>query len=258
MLLALSQVVVRRGGRVILGPLDWSVAPGERWVVLGANGSGKTTLVSVASMSLWPTAGTVEVLGERYGRVDARTLRSRIGLASTAVEAVMRPDLAPAQLIVTARHGALEPWWHEYTASDHARAAELGAALGLADRLQQPFETLSAGERRRVSIARALMPDPDLLVLDEPMANLDLGAREGLIRDLARLAGSVRPAGLVLVTHHLEDIPAGFEHALVLRAGQVVQAGPIEAVLADAVLSEAFGLALRVGREDGRWTARVR
>ncbi len=258
MIIGLRGVVVRRSGRTILGPLDWEVGEGERWVVLGANGSGKTTLLSVASMSLWPTAGTVEVLGERFGRIDARDLRRRIGSAGSAIEAAMRPDLTPRTLIMTARHGAFEPWWHVYDDADHARAGMLAERIGIGEHVDQPFGTLSAGERRRTSIARALMPDPDLLLLDEPTASLDLPARERLVHDLELLAGEERPHAIVLVSHHLEEIPAGFGHALVLDAGRVVAAGPIADVLRDDVLSQAFGMALVVDRRDGRWSARMR
>jgi iron complex transport system ATP-binding protein len=254
----LRDIVVRRAGRTILGPLDWSVAPGERWVVLGPNGSGKTTLMSVASMRLWPTAGTVEVLGERYGRTDARDMWRRVGVASSALEATLRGDLTPHTLIMTARHGATEPWWHVYEPADHDRALALAARMGVGDQAEQTFETLSAGERRRVSIARALMPDPDLLILDEPAANLDLAAREWLLADLTDLAAGDRPLATILVTHHLEEIPPGFGHALVLAAGRIVAAGPIHDVLRDDVLEAAFGLPLQVSTHAGRWSARLR
>ncbi len=258
MIIELRDASVRRAGRTILGPLDWQVRDGERWVVLGPNGSGKTTLLSVASMNLWPTTGTVDVLGERYGRTDARELRRRVGFAGSAIEAAMRPDLAPVTLIMTARHGAFEPWWHVFEGADRDRARELGERMGLAGHLDQAFGTLSAGERRRTSIARALMPDPDVLVLDEPMASLDLAARERLLADLEVLAGESRPRVLILVSHHLEEIPRGFGHALVLAGGRALAAGPIESVLSDQVLGDAFGLPLTVERTDGRWTARMR
>jgi len=254
----LRDVTVRRAGRTILGPIDWQVREGERWVVLGPNGSGKTTLLSVASMNLWPTAGSVEVLGERYGRTDARELRRRVGFAGSAIEGAMRPDLTPTTLIMTARHGAFEPWWHVYEDADRVRARELGARMGLADHLDQPFGTLSAGERRRTSIARALMPDPDILILDEPMASLDLAARELLLADLEALALESRPRAVIVVSHHLEEIPLGFGHALVLAGGRALAAGPCESVLRDDILGEAFGLALTVERHDDRWTARMR
>lgn len=258
MIIGLYGVVVRRAGRTILGPLDWEVADGERWVVLGPNGSGKTTLLSVASMSLWPTAGTVDVLDGRYGRVDAREWRRRIGSGGSAIEAAMRPDLTPRDLIMTARHGALEPWWHEYDDADRERALGLAARFGLERVVDHPFSTLSAGERRRTSIARALMPDPDLLLLDEPAASLDLAARELLLRDLDRLAAEDRPRAIVLVSHHLEEIPSGFGHALVLGDGQALAAGPIDTVLRDDTLGRLYGLPLTVEARDGRWTARMR
>ncbi len=226
MIIRLEDVSVRRGGRTILGPLDWAVGAGERWVVLGANGSGKSTLLSVVDMSLWPTTGRVEVLGERYGRVDVREHRRRIGLAGSAVEASFRDDLTPVDLIMTARHAATEPWWHDYTDADRGRARDLAVRFGLGAVMDHPFGTLSAGERRRTSIARALMPDPELLLLDEPTASLDLGARETLLRDLATLAEAPEPAAIVLVSHHVEEIPPGFGHALVLRHGSSWRAAP--------------------------------
>jgi iron complex transport system ATP-binding protein len=248
---------VRRSGRTILGPLDWRVAPGERWVVLGPNGSGKTTLLSVIGLTLWPTAGTVDVLGARYGKVDSRDVRKRIGAAGSAVETILRDDLTPVQLVVSARHAATEPWWHDFSDDDRARARDLLGQLGMAAAADRPFGSLSAGERRRVTIARALMPDPDLLLLDEPAANLDLAARERLLHDLTRLASQPRPSAIVLVLHHVEEIPPGFEHALVLADGRIVAAGPIADVVSGDVLSRAFAMPLIVERRDGRAWARL-
>jgi iron complex transport system ATP-binding protein len=254
---AVRDLVVRRGGRTILGPLDWTVRAGERWVVLGPNGSGKTTLVSVIGLELWPTSGTVEVLGARYGRVDSREHRKRIGTAGSAVEGSLRSDLTPVTIVMTARHAATEPWWHVYGEDDQARARGLLERLGVGRVADHAYGTLSAGERRRTSIARALMPDPDLLLLDEPAASLDLGARETLIDDLAALAGESRPAAIVLVSHHVEEIPRGFSHALVLADGRAVAAGPIDGVLRDDVFSAAFGLPIVIERRDGRAWARM-
>ena len=173
----------------------------------------------MVSLYLWPTSGTVDVLGGRFGRMDAREQRRRIGYAGSALEAEMDEALSPSQLVLSARHAALAPWWHVYDDADRARAAALIERFGIAHVADHPFRTLSSGERRRVSIARALMPDPDLLLLDEPGAGLDLGARETLIRDLTGLAGEPRPESIVLVSHHVEEIPPGFGHALVLADG---------------------------------------
>jgi iron complex transport system ATP-binding protein len=254
----LHGATVRRTGRTILGPIDWRIGSGERWVVIGANGSGKTTLLSVAGLTLWPTAGTVDVLGARYGKVDSRDLRRRIGAAGSAVESHLRDDLTPIDLVMTARHAATEPWWHRFSDADRSRARDLLERLGIGGVADHSFGTLSTGERRRVSIARALMPDPDLLLLDEPAASLDLGARESLLRDLSTLAAEPRPMAIVLVTHHVEEIPVGFTHALVLCAGAPVAGGPLGEVLTDDVLGRAFQLPIAVEHHDGRAWARLR
>ncbi len=255
MILCLSGVSVRRAGRTLLGPVDWSIKAGDRWVVLGPNGSGKTTLVHVASTYLWPTSGTVEVLGETIGRVDARELRRRVGYAGAGLEAAIDPGLSALDAVMTARHAALGPWWHEYSATDRERAAGLLADIGVGGLADRAFGLLSTGERRRVQIARALMPAPELLILDEPGASHDLGAREALVRDLAALAAAPKPRAVVLVTHHVEEIPAGFSHALVLSGGRVVAAGPIDETLTGPVISKAFGLPIAVERSNGRFRA---
>jgi len=253
--IALSGVSVRRAGRTILGPLDWSVGPGERWVVIGPNGSGKTTLVEVASTNLWPSSGTVRVLGSTIGRVDARELRRRVGYASAIQEPAFDVALRARDVVMSARHGALAPWWHAFDDADRSRAGELLDRLGVGRLADQPIGLLSTGERRRVQIARALMPDPDLLILDEPAAGLDVGAREMLVRDLGRLAAGERPTAIVLVTHHVEEIPDAFGHALVLAAGRIGAAGAIHDVLGGPAPAAAFGVPLRIGRRDGRYRA---
>jgi iron complex transport system ATP-binding protein len=259
MAIELAGVTVSVGGRTILGPLDWTVGPGERWAILGPNGSGKTTLLQVVSLYLWPTAGTVDVLGGRFGRIDAREHRRRIGYAGSALEAEMDESLTPSQLVLSARHAALAPWWHVYDDADRERAMALIERFGIAHVADHPFRTLSSGERRRVSIARALLPNPDLLLLDEPGAGLDLGARETLIRDLTGLAGDARPESIVLVSHHVEEIPPGFGHALVLQEGRAVAAGPIDEVVTGEVLGRAYGMPIKVGHRDGRfWAHRSR
>ena len=255
--LDLRGVSVRRSGATILGPLDWVVGPGDRWVLLGPNGSGKTTLLQVADTTLWPTTGSVAVLGRRLGTVDARELRRRIGFASPALAAALDPRLTPLDVVVSARAGALAPWWAPVSEDDRARAHELLDRLGVDAMAGRPMATLSTGERQRVLIARALLPDPDLLLLDEPAAGLDLGGREDLIGALERLAAQPRPSAVVMVTHHVEEIPAGFGRALVLRAGRIEAVGPTATTLSASTLSRAFGLPLRVERgADGRLHAR--
>lgn len=262
----LADVSVVRDGRPILDRVDWTVGPGERWAVLGPNGSGKTTLLQVAGARLWPTAGTVEVLGQRLGRVDVRTLRSRVALVSGAVIRQLRPALTAREVVVTGRTGALEPWWHTYGPDDWAEADRLlaagdgapgrgerdGAELG-----DREFGVISEGERQRVLLARALMSRPELLLLDEPAAGLDLGARERLVTRLARLAADASVPPLVLVTHHAEEIPRGITHVALVRDGRLLAAGPSGEVLTSDRVSECFGLAVTVGCDDGRWWTRA-
>jgi iron complex transport system ATP-binding protein len=245
-------------GAVILDDVDWEVGPSDRWVVVGANGSGKTSLLRLASAQLRPSRGTVEVLGERLGRTDLRELRRRIGVASAAVTDQLRPALSAHDTVVTARHGALEPWWHEYTTSDHERADELLEAMGCGALGDRMIGSLSQGERQRVVLARALMPRPGLLLLDEPAAGLDLPSREALVGRLAALAADPDAPPMVLVTHHVEEIPPGATHALLLRGGRVVTGGPIEQTMTAEALTRTFGLRVRVERRDGRWSAWAR
>ena len=251
----LRGVEVRRGGRSILGPIDWTVRHGERWVILGPNGSGKTTLVQVASTYLWPSSGAVHVLGSEIGTVDARELRRRIGYASSALERQIEDGLTALDVVRTARHAALGPWWHRYSEADRERALALLERLGVRAFADRPFGLLSTGERRRVQIARALMPEPDVLILDEPSASLDLGAREALLRDLDGLSTDGDLAAIVLVNHHVEDIPPTFDRALILGDGRAVSAGPINDALSSAALRKAFRLPIEIERRDGRFRA---
>jgi iron complex transport system ATP-binding protein len=253
----LRGVAVVREGRPILDAVDWDVSPGDRWAVLGPNGSGKTTLLHVAGMRLLPTRGTVEVLGARYGRTDARALRTRVALVSQALLRSLRPTLSAHDVVLTGRHAALEPWWHHYGPADHARANGLLSEAGLGGLAPQEFGVLSEGERQQVLIARALMGDPELLLLDEPAAGLDLGARERLVARMAALAAAPDTVPLVLVTHHVEEIPSGTTHVALLRAGRIVSAGPPEAVLTSASVSACFDVPVDVDRSGGRWTARA-
>lgn len=254
----LHGVGVTIDGTAILDGIDWTVADGERWVLLGRNGSGKTTLLRVVGLTLHPSTGEVTVLGGRLGRIDVRTHRRRIGATSAAVERSLRPDLTATEVVVTALYGALEPWWHTYTEADHARARSLLRRFGVEALADHPLGTLSSGERQRTLLARALMSEPDLLILDEPTAGLDLGGREELVRDLAVLAADRSTPPLILVTHHLEEIPVGFTHALLLRDGRTSAAGPISEVLRDDLVSACYGLDVEVREESGRWSARAR
>jgi len=254
--LVLRGVSVVRSGSWILRDVDLRVEAGERWVVVGPNGAGKSTLLSIASTRLWPSRGTVGVLGSEVGRVDARVLRRRIGDASAALGESVHGQLTAAEVVVSAATGALAPWWDAYSDADRSRARDLLDLVGVSALAERTFATLSTGERQRALLARTLMPDPDLLLLDEPAAGLDLGAREDLVDRLAALAALERPAAIVLVTHHLEEVPPGFGHALLLAHGRVVAQGSVEEVLADGPLSAAYGLPLRVRQQDGRFTAR--
>lgn len=249
----MAGVEVRRGGSVVLSRVDWTVAAGDRWVVLGPNGSGKTTLVSLVAGLLFPSRGTVDVLGERLGRVDVRRLRGRLGMTSAEISKSLRPDLPALDAVLAGRYAALETWWHEYSAEDRHHAEGLLAAAGLGGLADHPFRTLSEGERQQILLARALMVDPELLLLDEPNAGLDVGARESLLRRLGDLATDPATPPVVLVTHHLEEIPVGFTHALLLRGGRTVAAGPVEETLSSSSLSECFGLGLEVVRHGRRW-----
>lgn len=253
--LDLDGVSVRRDGRALLRDVSWQVRPGERWVVLGSNGSGKTTLLRVASLYLHPSAGTVTVLGEQLGRTDVRRLRARIGVCSQALADLLRPDLTVGDVVVTGLHAALEPWWHTYRDEDRAAAQAVLERLGVGAFAARRFGTLSSGERQRVQLARTLLGDPGLLLLDEPAAGLDLGGREDLVTRLSALASDPAVAPTVLVTHHVEEIPEGFTHALLLRDGAVLAAGPLDDVLTPASLSDCFGLALHLERRGGRWAA---
>nr|WP_249419755.1 ABC transporter ATP-binding protein [Rhabdothermincola salaria] len=253
--MALHGVSLVREGRALLADVDWEVAPSQRWVVLGRNGSGKSTLVRIASLYLHPSTGTVSVLGQRLGRTDVRRLRTRVGLASAGMADLLRPDLTAADVVMTAKHAALEPWWHTYDDEDRARARRCLADVGVGDFADRRFGSLSSGERQRVLLARTLMTDPGLLLLDEPTAGLDLAGRETLVGGLATLAARPDGPAMVLVTHHVEEIPAGFTHVLMLAEGRVQAAGPLAEVLTEEALSACFGLPLGLERRHDRWWA---
>ena len=247
-----------RDGRTILDGVSWVVEPGQRWIVLGPNGSGKTSLIRIAALYLHPTRGTVEVLGETLGRTDVRQLRRRIGVTSAGFADLLRSSVTATDIVMTAKNAALESWWHAYDQTDRDRARARLDESGVGHLRDRTFGTLSSGERQRVLLARTLMTDPGLLLLDEPTAGLDLAGREELVESLDHLATRTTTPPMVLVTHHLEEIPSGFTHLLMLHAGRVLAAGRLEHVLDDGTLSKCFGLPLSVSRNgDGRWSARL-
>lgn len=256
--LDLQDVTIRRGTTTILDKVTWKVGDGERWVVLGRNGAGKTTVLQVASGRMHPSSGTADLLGHRLGRVDVFELRPRIGLASAALAERIPATERVRDVVLTAAYGMTGRWRETYEAVDESRAADLMAAFGVGHLADRVYGTLSEGERKRVQIARALMSDPELLLLDEPAAGLDLGGREELVAALSELAGDRRSPVLVLVTHHVEEIPPGFTHLALLTDGRVHSAGPIAEVLTDEALTEVFGTPLVVEQHGDRWTARAR
>jgi iron complex transport system ATP-binding protein len=252
-----EKATVTRTGKDLLRDVDWRVELDERWVVLGPNGAGKTTLLNLAAARLHPSRGTVDVLGERLGRVDVFELRTRIGLTSVALHDRMPAEEPVLDAVLTAAWSVLGRYRESYEELDSTRALSLLTQLGVGGLAQRRYGTLSEGERKRVQIARALMTDPELLLLDEPAAGLDLGGREDLLRRLAELAADPDAPTLVLVTHHVEEIPPGFTHALLLREGSVVASGLVTETVTSENLSKTFDLPLRVEYADGRFTARA-
>lgn len=254
--LQLDGVCFVRDGRQILDSVSWQVAPGERWLILGANGSGKTTLVRIATMYEHPSSGTVRVLGEQLGHTDVRVLRRRIGVMSAALGAQLRPALTAQDVVVTARFAALEPWWHKYSTDDYLRARDCLDQMGVGHFAERSLGTLSSGEQQRVLLARSLMNEPDLIVLDEPSARLDLAGREQLVEALTEITTNPTAPPLVLVTHHVDEVPPGMTHAMLLVDGRILAAGAFDDVLTAESLSECFGMPLALERRgDGRLTA---
>lgn len=253
---SLTDVVVRRNGRNILDSVTLEIAEGERWAVLGPNGAGKSTLVRLLSARMHPTSGTVEIIGEQLGKVDIFELRPMIGLASQELADTIPVEETAENVVVTAGYGVVGRWREQYDEMDLDRARTLLAAFGVGDLATRMFGTLSTGERKRVLAARALMTDPEVLLLDEPAAGLDLGGRESLVRTLGRLAKDPATPVTVLVTHHVEEIPPGYTHVALLREGGLVAAGPIAETLTSQNLTRTFGLPLIVEQRSERYTAR--
>lgn len=255
--LEFADVVVRRNARNIVDHVDWTVTDDQRWVVLGPNGAGKTTILQLAATLLHPTSGEVTILDERLGRTDVFELRPRIGFASSAMARRVPPEETVLDVVLTAAFSVLGRWNEEYETIDERRARRVLGEWKLDHLADRTFGTLSDGEQKRVQIARAVMTDPELLLLDEPTASLDLGAREELLGLLGGYAQAPTTPAMVMVTHHVEEIPVGFTHVLLLRDGAVVAAGPVEETLTAQNLSDTFGMPIALSLEDGRYAARA-
>ncbi|HOA87200.1 MAG: ABC transporter ATP-binding protein [Microbacteriaceae bacterium] len=252
-----SDVVVRRNGRNIVDHLNWAVTDEQRWVILGPNGAGKTTLLKLAAAHEHPSTGTVSVLEEQLGRTDVFELRPRIGFASSAMARRIPGDETVLNTVLTAAYAVLGRWNEEYESLDERRAMRVLAQWHLEHLADRTFGTLSDGEQKRVQIARAVMTDPELLLLDEPTASLDLGAREELLTLLGDFAQAPNTPAMIMVTHHVEEIPIGFTHVMLLREGAVVAAGPLADTLTAAALSETFGQPIVLSYDGGRYAARA-
>ncbi len=256
LLIDFQDVTLSRGGRLLVGPVSWQVELDERWVVIGPNGAGKTSLLRMAAALEFPSSGIATVLGQRLGRVDLSELRQRIGLSSAALAQRIPDDEVVSDLVVSAGYAVLGRWREEYDDIDYTRAVDTLESVGAEHLATRTYGTLSEGERKRVLIARALMTDPELLLLDEPAAGLDLGGREELVARLADLAADPDAPALVLVTHHVEEIPPGFSHCMILSEGRVLAAGLLDDTLTSENLSAAFGQSIAVDVIEGRYFAR--
>ena len=254
--LELADVSVVRGGSRLLDGISWEVEEDERWTILGPNGAGKTTLLQVVAAQIHPTTGVAGILGEVLGTIDVFELRPRIGLTSAALAERIPPSELVRDVVVSASYAVIGRWREHYDDLDHRRASELLTEVGVSHLADRTFGTLSEGEGKRVQIARALMTDPELLLLDEPAAGLDLGGREALLHTLSALAADETAPATVLVSHHVEEIPPGFTHTLMLREGRMVASGPLDTTLSEETLSETFGMSLALEHRDGRWAAR--
>ncbi|MGV0625288.1 ABC transporter ATP-binding protein [Mycolicibacter minnesotensis] len=256
LLIQFEGISLSRGGHTLVGPLDWSVELDERWVIIGPNGAGKTSLLRIAAATEHPTTGVAYVLGEQLGRVDTTELRARVGLSSASLAQRIPDEETVRDLVISAGYSVLGRWRERYDDIDHERAVDMLESLGAEHLADRTYGTLSEGERKRVLIARALMTDPELLLLDEPAAGLDLGGREELVARLGDLAADPDSPAIVLVTHHVEEIPVGFSHCLLLGEGRAIAAGLLDDVLTAENLSSAFGQSISLDVIDGRYFAR--
>jgi iron complex transport system ATP-binding protein len=255
--LELRNISLHRDSTVILDNVSWSAHRGEHWIVLGANGSGKTSLLRIAALYLHPSAGEVVVTGERLGNTDVRSLRRRVAYMSAAFATELRPQLRAFEVVMTAKHAALETWWHTYDDTDRTRAVDCLEQLGIAHLADREISTLSSGEQQRVFLSRTRMNDPAIILLDEPSGRLDLGGREQLVRAIDDIIAAESALATAIVTHHVDEIPTRATHLLAMKRGRAVAAGPIAATLTDDLLTETFEFPLRIERrDDGRFSAR--
>jgi iron complex transport system ATP-binding protein len=255
--LQLSDVSVVRDANPILSNLDWTVEGDERWVILGPNGAGKTTLLQIAAAMSHPSTGTATVLDGQLGQVDVFELRPRVGFASSAMARRFPADETVLNVVLTAAYSVTGRWNEDYEDVDLRRAQRVLAEWKLDHLATRLFGSLSDGEQKRVQIARSVMTDPELLLLDEPAASLDLGAREELLQLLGGYASSSDSPAIVMVTHHVEEIPRGFTNALLVSDGRIVAAGPLADVLTEQNLETTFGLPITLTETDGRYSARA-
>lgn len=256
LVLDFNNVTVLRDKKPILNNIDWQISSNQRWVIIGPNGAGKTTLLRIAGAQIHPSTGQAKLLGSTLGEINVFELRTRIGFASNAMSVHIPNSETVLDSVMTASYGITGRWNEKYDAIDERRARRVLAEWQLEDLAERPFGTLSDGEKKRAQIARAVMPDPELLLLDEPVASLDMAAREHTISVLGAYASAPSAPAIVMVTHHMEEIPPGFTHALILSGGQVYAAGELEATLTSEKVSGAFGYSLEVSREDGRFRVR--
>ena len=252
-----ESVVVVRGHKRILGPLTLQISEGERWVVLGPNGAGKTTFFQLAATQMHPTSGTIKILGEQLGKVDVFELRPQIGLTANSVLSQLPFEETVMNVVLTSAYAMYGRWREEYDLWDESRAMGLLTTLGVRELATRTFGTLSDGEQKRALIARALMPNPELLLLDEPAAGLDLGGREDLLQRLTVLAQDPLAPSTIIVTHHIEEIPIGTTHALLLSKGGTVAVGAIDQVITSENLSKAYEIQVHVTQDSGRYFARA-
>lgn len=256
LLVDFRDVTFRRGGRTLVGPVTWQVELDERWVIIGPNGAGKTTLIRMAAAEEFPSGGKAFVMGEQLGRTDMRDLRSMIGISSSALGNRIPDGEKVGDLVISAGYAVLGRWREEYEEMDFDQAVDTLEQVGAYHLMDREWGTLSEGERKRVLIARALMANPELLILDEPGAGMDLGGREDLVGYLGDLAMDADAPAIVMITHHVEEIPFGFTHALLLDEGQVVAQGLIDTVMTSENLSRTFHQPIDVAKIGDRFFAR--